>query len=89
MSPIVALWVVTRTYGVPAGPGAGEREAVEFADTLATVFEILLVVGALVLARTAPARPVRWPAGALGVTALVALVLAGLTAASLMALAEL
>ena len=86
---IVALWVVTRTYGVPAGPGAGEREAVEFADTLATVFEILLVVGALVLARTAPARPVRWPAGALGVTALAALVLAGLTAASLMALAEL
>ena len=51
---IVALWVVTRTYGVPAGPGAGEREAVEFADTLATVFEVLLVVGALVLARTAP-----------------------------------
>jgi hypothetical protein len=86
---IVALWVVTRTYGVPAGPGAGEREAVEFADTLATVFEVLLVVGALVLARTAPARPIRWPAGALGASVLVALVVAGLTAASLMALAEL
>jgi hypothetical protein len=57
------LWVVTRTAGVPAGPGAGEREAVEFADTLATVFEVLLVIGALALARTAPARPLRWPAG--------------------------
>lgn len=86
---IVALWIVTRTYGVPAGPGAGEREAVEFADTLATVFEILLVVGALILARTAPARPMRWPAGALAASALVALVVAGLTAASLLALVEL
>jgi hypothetical protein len=86
---IVALWVVTRTYGVPAGPGAGEREAVEFADTLATVFEVLLVVGALVRARTAPPRAHRWPAGALDVSALVALIVAGLTAASLMALAEL
>jgi hypothetical protein len=86
---IVALWIVTRTYGVPAGPGAGEREAVEFADTLATVFEVLLVVGALMLARTAAARPIRWPTGALTATVVAALVVAGLTAASLMALVEL
>jgi hypothetical protein len=86
---IVVLWIVTRTAGVPAGPGAGEREAVEFADTLATVLEVLLVVGALAVARTAPARASRWPAGALGVSVLVALVVAGLTAASLMALVEL
>jgi hypothetical protein len=86
---IVVLWVVTRTAGVPAGPGAGEREAVEFADTLATVFEVLLVIGALALARTAPARPVRWPTGALGKTVLVALVVAALTTASLLALVEL
>lgn len=86
---IVALWVVTRTYGVPAGPGAGEREAVEFADTLATVFEVLVVVGALALARTAPARPIRWPAGALAASALYALVAAGLTTASLLTLVEL
>jgi hypothetical protein len=86
---IVALWVVTRTYGIPAGPGAGEREAVEFADTLATAFEVLLVVGALVLARTAPARASRWPTGALGISALVALVVAGVTSASLLALVEL
>jgi hypothetical protein len=86
---IVALWVVTRTYGVPAGPGAGEREAVEFADTLATVFEVLLVLGALALARTAPARAVRWPAGALAATVALALVVAALTVASLLALVEL
>jgi hypothetical protein len=86
---IVVLWVVTRTAGVPAGPGAGEREAVEFADTLATVFEVLLVVGVLMLARTVPARPVRWPAGALTVSLLLALVVAALTAASLLSLVEL
>jgi hypothetical protein len=86
---IVALWVITRTAGVPAGPGAGEREAVEFADTLATVFEVLLVVGALALARGVPARPIRWPAGALTASALLALVVAALTAASLLSLVEL
>lgn len=86
---IVALWVVTRTAGVPAGPGAGEREAVEFADTLATVFEVLLVVGALVLARTIPARPIRWPAGALTASVVLAPVVAALTAASLLSLVEL
>jgi len=86
---IVALWVVTRTAGVPAGPGAGEREAVEFADTLATVFEVLLVVGSLILARTVPARPIRWPAGALAASVLAALVVAGLTTASLLSLVEL
>jgi hypothetical protein len=86
---IVALWIVTRTAGVPAGPGAGEREAVEFADTLATVFEVLLVVGALVLARTVPARPIRWPAGALSASVVLALVVAALTAASLLSLVEL
>jgi hypothetical protein len=86
---IVALWVVTRTYGVPAGPGAGEAEAVEFTDTLATVFEVLLVGGALVLARTAPTRPIRWPAGALTATVVLALLVAALTAASLLSLVEL
>jgi hypothetical protein len=83
---IVVLWVVTRTAGVPAGPGAGEREAVEFADTLATVFEVLLVIGALALARTAPARPIRWPAGALAASAFAALLVAALTTASLLEL---
>jgi hypothetical protein len=86
---IAALWVVTRTAGIPAGPGAGEREAVEFADTLATVFEILLVVGALALARAAPARSLLWPRGALDASASLAIVVAGLTAASLLSLVEL
>jgi hypothetical protein len=86
---IVAMWIVTRTAGVPAGPGAGEREAVEFADTLATAFEVVLVAGALVLARRVAARPVRGATSALAASVLLALVVAALTAASLLSLVEL
>jgi hypothetical protein len=83
---IVVMWIVTRTAGIPAGPGAGEREPVELADTLATSFEVVLVVGALALARTVVPRRV---AGALAPSVLVALVVATLVAASLVSLVEL
>jgi hypothetical protein len=86
---IVALWVITRTAGIPAGPGAGEREAVEFADTLATAFELVLIVGAVAVARAVPARLTRRPAGALTASVLLALVVAALTATSLLSLVEL
>jgi hypothetical protein len=82
---IVVMWIVTRTAGIPAGPSAGEREAVEFADTLATAFEVVLVVGALALARTVVVRRT----GALVPSVLLALVVAALTAASLLSLVEL
>jgi hypothetical protein len=83
---IVVMWIVTRTAGIPAGPGAGEREPVELADTLATSFEVVLVVGALALARTVVPRRAT---GALAPSVLVALVVAALTAASLLSLVEL
>ena len=83
---IVAMWIVTRTAGIPAGPGAGEREAVEFADTLATAFEVVLVIGALALARTVVPRRAT---GALAPSVLLALVVSALTAASLLSLVEL
>ena len=86
---IVALWVITRTAGIPAGPSAGEREAVEFADTLATAFELVLIVGAVAVARAVPARLTRRPAGGLTASVLLALVVAALTATSLLSLAEL
>lgn len=86
---IVALWVITRTAGIPAGPGAGEREAVEFADTLATAFELVLIVGAVAVSRAVPARLTRRPAGALTASVLLALVVVALTATSLLSLAEL
>jgi hypothetical protein len=83
---IVVMWIVTRTAGIPAGPGAGEREPVELADTLATSFEVVLVVGALALARTVVPRRAT---GALAPSVLLALVVAALTAASLLSLVEL
>lgn len=86
---IVALWIVTRTAGIPAGPGAGEPEAVEFADTLASAFELVLVIGAIALARAVADRPVRRATGALAASVLLALVVAALTAASLVSLVEL
>jgi hypothetical protein len=85
---IVAMWVVTRTAGVPAGPGAGEREAVEFADTVATAFEGVLVVGALALAQSLSARRIAGATSGLAAST-VALVVAALTATALLSLAEL
>jgi hypothetical protein len=45
----VAVWVVTRTVGVPLGPEAGSPEEAEFIDVVATIFEVLAVIGALAL----------------------------------------
>ena len=86
---IVAMWIVTRTAGIPAGPGSGEPEPVEFGDTLATAFEVILVVGALALARTVVTRRLGRTNGALAPSVLLALVVAALTAASLLSLVEL
>ncbi len=81
---VIAVWALTRTAGIPAGPASGEVEDIAFADGLATSLQALVVVGCLVLLRradkTAHLSPVRfW--GALAITALVVM---PLTAASLM-----
>lgn len=73
---VVAVWVVSRTVGVP---GEDEAEAVGFPDTLATVLEIVAVLGAAaILANLLADRPVRSrPAfgfGALGALATMLLV---------------
>jgi hypothetical protein len=54
--PIVALWVWSRTLGLPFGPEAGEPEAIGIADTLCSVTELVIVGGALALARGASDR---------------------------------
>lgn len=54
---VVAVWAVSRLWGVPIGPGSGEAEPVGLADALATGFEAAIVVGGLaVVARPALAH---------------------------------
>lgn len=57
---IVALWVISRTSGLPIGPEPGTPEAVGFADVVATAYEASIVVGSIWLLRSQD-RPV--PAG--------------------------
>jgi hypothetical protein len=84
---VAAMWIVSRTAGLPLGPEAGEPEAVGLADTVATVYEIVLASGALVLLRvTAPRRQL---ARVTAATALTTLAVIGLTMLSLLSLAGL
>lgn len=46
---IVAVWLLTRTVGVPLGPMAGEVLPVEFLDGLAQVLEVIQIVHLVVL----------------------------------------
>ncbi|MGH8968432.1 MAG: hypothetical protein ACRDV1_00635 [Actinomycetes bacterium] len=64
---VVALWALTRTVGLPFGPGDGAAEAVGRADVLSVVLEVG-VVAALVVAGAASrtSRPVRTRRSALG-----------------------
>jgi hypothetical protein len=48
---VVALWVYTRTLGIPFGPGGGEVEALGAADLLASGFEVMAIVVAVVALR--------------------------------------
>ena len=45
----VAAYVVTRTVGLLVGPSASQTEKIGFGDTTATAFEVILVVGSLLL----------------------------------------
>lgn len=53
---LVALWMVTRTVGVPVGPGAGEVEAIGALDVMASVAELGVVVACAVLLSRAAQR---------------------------------
>ncbi|MBO0807665.1 MAG: hypothetical protein J2P32_05095 [Actinobacteria bacterium] len=74
---VAAVWVVSRTAGLPAGPEAGITLPVHFADALATALEIVVVLGAVALLARG-----RAPARALTVSPVFA-VAAGLVAAAL------
>lgn len=54
---IVALWIVTRTAGLPFGPEPGMPEDIHGTDALATTFEVVVVMAAIALASSALPRP--------------------------------
>ena len=65
---VIAVWLWSRTAGVPLGPEAGNPEPVAYADVLATGFEALVVLVAVMLLRRHShlpelARAVPWGVG--------------------------
>jgi hypothetical protein len=48
---LIGIWVVSRTIGLPIGPQAWMPEPVRAPDVTATLLELVLVVGSLVLVR--------------------------------------
>jgi hypothetical protein len=46
---VAGVWAVSRTVGVPFGPGAGTAEAIGLSDVVATVYEIGAVAVAALL----------------------------------------
>ena len=52
----IALWAVTRTQGIPLGPGRDQAESIGTLDLIATSCEIGIVVCALLAARTLSRR---------------------------------
>jgi len=55
---IIAIWVVTRTVGIPVfGPHAGEVEDIGAIDIASKLVEVLLVILLGVLLRSASQRP--------------------------------
>lgn len=46
---VVSIWVMSRTSGLPLGPDPWTAEPVGFADVTATLLEVLIVAGSLLL----------------------------------------
>jgi hypothetical protein len=81
---IVALWVLSRTSGLPIGPEPGSPEAAGALDLLATLYEVALVIGCVSLLSRLRSRPVSPRAPRAVVNAAVA---SGLTLLTFLAIA--
>jgi hypothetical protein len=54
---IVVLWIVTRTFGTLVGPEPATPEPIGLADSLATAFEMTIVVAGTWLAWSVGMKP--------------------------------
>lgn len=57
---LAAVWVLSRTVGVPFGPHTGTTEPVNRPDSVATMFEVLTVALMLPLLRRRSSRRTAW-----------------------------
>lgn len=80
---VAAIWALSRTVGLPVGPEPGAAEAVGFADALATAFELLIVVGALLLIRARRRSDPASGQAARAIFVVLTLAVVGTTSASL------
>lgn len=85
---IAALWLLTRTAGIPLGPASGETEDAAFIDVLASGFELAIAVGASAIALAHLERIRLRPALAAAVLGVSAVAVAVLTTASLVDASE-
>ncbi len=81
----IAMWVVSRTSGLPVGPEAGQAESVGIADTLCVGLEAVVLLGALVLLRRPTAGLA--PAGRRAVVTVLSAVTLGVLATTGVAVA--
>ncbi len=81
----IALWLVTRTTGLPIGPEPGVPEPAGVADVACGILELAVVaLSALALRRASGQRAFSWPAAfaSLGAACLIALILVGAAVAA-------
>jgi hypothetical protein len=54
---LIAVWAISRTVGLPLGSKPWTPETVGTADAVAVLFEVAVVIGALVARKREPVRP--------------------------------
>ena len=81
---VVIVWLVSRTAGLPIGPGAGRAEQIGVSDAFATMIELVFVAVACRIVRPdgRVGRRLEWLAGGQAVRLGIALASAGLLAAA-------
>jgi hypothetical protein len=82
---VIAVWLVSRTVGLPIGPWAGEAEAFDVSDVIATLIEVAFIAVVSVIVRPGGrvGRRLQWLTGGHAVRLGVALSSAGVLAAVL------
>jgi len=79
---VAAVWIVSRTAGLPIGPDPGVAETVGAIDVLSTVLEVLIAIGcAMLLGHPRRLSSLRGRAGAIALSAFVLVVAVATTAA--------